>query len=717
MTTLDFVGLRKNLIIRYTLALSLIALLVTLAFTFLIMAIKDSNNSAYLVNISGKQRMLSQTIVLDVYRIKVVREKMTNNSDNNLNTELMVFSHRLERNINEMAAANHQLRTGKFLSHGNHALSPELKELYFGSTQLAKKVDSFLALAQTLNKEVVVGKGFEKISHLSQLSVLLLPELDNAVKIYQKEGEDKLSTLKSIETNVWFLTLIALVIEALFIFQPLVRKLTEYANKHTGYKRELEYQVELRTLKLERANQTLADLASKDALTGLQNRLNLEKSTERILELNKKYSTPFAVLMIDIDWFKSVNDDYGHEAGDFVLKESAQILIESVRQTDLIYRTGGEEFVILFEGTSLEDAKAKAEDVRQTFEKHIFKYHDFEIKRTISIGVYHSDIAQVQNFKQIYKLTDDALYRSKAIGRNRINLCKTSSEEVLDNVLHKKGDFVFIRFDADSFRELDKTRSFKNTDGCIKPCEVSENVFELMGVQASRLLDGEHCIREFLHPDDFDLVQRFAETGLQLSELSQQYSSKTLLWRSSFRILNLVGDAKITSLEVYFEPGKIQGSLGLIKLELFESLSLHSSFGDALLVYNFHAMLENTNDYIYFKDRYHVFTAASKTLVKIANVKDRAELVGKTDYDVFPKEYADQYFKLEKQIFSGEVEVAQEYQPTLDDEGNKGWVDNRKYPIKDQNGEIIGLFGIARVISDQEHESLLEVNSSDSLID
>ena len=115
-------------------------------------------------------------------------------------------------------------------------------------------------------------------------------------------------------------------------------------------------------------------------------------------------------------------------------------------------------------------------------------------------------------------------------------------------------------------------------------------------------------------------------------------------------------------------------------------------------------MLENTNDYIYFKDRNHVFTAASKTLASVTSVQSRAELVGKVDYDVFEKELADKYFKLERQIFDEEIAVAQDIQPTVDNDGNKAWVDNRKYPIYDEHGEIIGLFGIARIISDYEYE-------------
>jgi PAS domain-containing protein len=117
-------------------------------------------------------------------------------------------------------------------------------------------------------------------------------------------------------------------------------------------------------------------------------------------------------------------------------------------------------------------------------------------------------------------------------------------------------------------------------------------------------------------------------------------------------------------------------------------------------------MMDNSDDFIYFKDANHVFTAGSKTLVDVTSVEDRSEFYGKIDYEVFDKEYADEYFKLEKAIFNEDIDVAREYQPTLNIEGEKGWVDNRKYPIKDESGNIIGLFGIARVISEEEYRLL-----------
>lgn len=114
----------------------------------------------------------------------------------------------------------------------------------------------------------------------------------------------------------------------------------------------------------------------------------------------------------------------------------------------------------------------------------------------------------------------------------------------------------------------------------------------------------------------------------------------------------------------------------------------------------FAAMMEKTDDYIFFKSRDHLFTAASQTLVALTSEKNWRDLIGKTDYQVFPKDYADVYYSLEKKIFSGEVQIAQEIQETLDNDGNKGWVDNRKYPIRNKHGDIIGLFGIARDITE-----------------
>jgi PAS domain S-box-containing protein len=122
-------------------------------------------------------------------------------------------------------------------------------------------------------------------------------------------------------------------------------------------------------------------------------------------------------------------------------------------------------------------------------------------------------------------------------------------------------------------------------------------------------------------------------------------------------------------------------------------------------------MLENTDDFIYFKDNNHVFTADSQTLVSITNASNHwSELIGQTDYDVFPEKYADIYYALEKSVFA-RAKVAQDAQTYIDNSGNIGWVDNRKYPIKNDDGEIVGLFGIARDITDQKMAEVGNINN------
>ena len=150
------------------------------------------------------------------------------------------------------------------------------------------------------------------------------------------------------------------------------------------------------------------------------------------------------------------------------------------------------------------------------------------------------------------------------------------------------------------------------------------------------------------------------------------------------------------------EYSKLMADNGLptgVELLLQDARSLWCGEGDQTMMANFRAMMDNTDDFIFFKDRNHVFTGASQTLVALtAPVEHWTDLIGKTDYDVFPEEYADRYYDLEKKVFSG-VPVAHEVQEILRKDGGKGWVDNRKYPIHDQSGAIIGLFGIARDIT------------------
>lgn len=231
-----------------------------------------------------------------------------------------------------------------------------------------------------------------------------------------------------------------------------------------------------------------------------------------------------------------------------------------------------------------------------------------------------------------------------------------------------------------------------------KVVRVDTIVYELLGYKANDFIEENIHLGDLLHSDDQDIRS-------ELFSLVPQETEKNI----NFRCRQASG--KIICLQANYQKQFDKDSNALkLQISLIDAKILEKPINTQPLTMNFSAMMENTDDYIYFKDRNHVFTGASQTLVELTDPsEDWRDLIGKTDYDVFPESYADNYYRLEKQVFSGGIEVAHEIQKILDFHGNVGWVDNRKYPIKDKSGNIIGLFGIARNITEskQLQESLL----------
>ncbi|MCD6172542.1 MAG: diguanylate cyclase [Sulfurimonas sp.] len=160
--------------------------------------------------------------------------------------------------------------------------------------------------------------------------------------------------------------------------------------------------------------------ANHDALTGLKNRLTLNADIEKTILNYNSHQAPYSILMFDIDFFKKINDNYGHDTGDLVLKELSNLLKLSVREGDKIYRAGGEEFVVLLNRISYEDTMRVAQKIRLVVQNHIFKVKDEEFSTTISAGLYHSSLVKIEDVKEVLKLADIALYKSKENGRNRV---------------------------------------------------------------------------------------------------------------------------------------------------------------------------------------------------------------------------------------------------------------------------------------------------------
>jgi len=157
-----------------------------------------------------------------------------------------------------------------------------------------------------------------------------------------------------------------------------------------------------------------------DALTKVPNRLAYDHHLATEYARWKRYEDPLSMIIWDIDYFKKVNDTYGHQAGDNALKFIADILAKRVRETDFLARFGGEEFVTLLPETTATEAKKLADEVRQTIERASFRYAEHKVNITISAGV--SEFKRGDGPEQAFKRADQALYVSKNNGRNCISI-------------------------------------------------------------------------------------------------------------------------------------------------------------------------------------------------------------------------------------------------------------------------------------------------------
>ncbi len=160
-------------------------------------------------------------------------------------------------------------------------------------------------------------------------------------------------------------------------------------------------------------------LSMTDALTGLYNRRYFDTTVEREFLRSKRYGGNLTIAIMDIDFFKKINDTYGHLCGDYILKETAYLIQDNFRKTDIVFRYGGEEFVVLLTETSLEQAKIPLERLRKTIEEYNFNYNNTQIKLSISIGAAQNTTESVN---EILMNADKALYEAKNSGRNKLTI-------------------------------------------------------------------------------------------------------------------------------------------------------------------------------------------------------------------------------------------------------------------------------------------------------
>lgn len=237
--------------------------------------------------------------------------------------------------------------------------------------------------------ESLSGEPFDSLSH----------SLDLALESYQEEASKKTALYYMIQTISMFVILLVLLLEAMFIFSPLVLRLKDY-------------------------HRTLVRRALEDFLTGLNNRLAFTQRASAEIKRAEREGTIFAVVLCDLDHFKSVNDTYGHQVGDLVLKHFTALMQKSLRAGDIIGRIGGEEFAVLLPRTTSEKAFQTIDRLRAMVAETPCPFENetgekLELSYTGSFGVIIVSDTR-WNIEQLLNQADINLYEAKNQGRNKV---------------------------------------------------------------------------------------------------------------------------------------------------------------------------------------------------------------------------------------------------------------------------------------------------------
>lgn len=254
------------------------------------------------------------------------------------------------------------------------------------------------------------------------------------------ENESILESLVSPEpVELWMRTLVVVLLIAFSFFARYLLKLQINAsNELVEYKNQLEETVDLRTNELrskneelqneieirKKAEKTLEEIAITDPLTKLYNRRKFSEVLRYEIERERRYKSGLLLIMCDIDNFKSINDKYGHSAGDEVLKRFSQIVQTSIRKSDSLARWGGEEFILLISNTEPDKALFIAEKIRKIIETTEFKLADGV---TASFGVTSYEGSDSE--ESLIARADKALYKAKENGRNRVEVYNSADSK------------------------------------------------------------------------------------------------------------------------------------------------------------------------------------------------------------------------------------------------------------------------------------------------
>jgi two-component system, cell cycle response regulator len=304
-------------------------------------------------------------------------------------------------------------QTGRILVIDDNAVIKRL------ATMLLSKKGYSVETASSGSEGIVCAKSFKP--HVILLDVMM-PEIDGyeVCRCLKSEAETK-------DIPIIMVTSRAEIVDKV---KGLELGAADYIQKpydHEELQARVATQVKMKNLwdELQEKNKLLEELVKKDSLTNLYNHRYFHDRIVEEFSRSKRYGLALSCVLVDIDFFKKINDTYGHQAGDEILKKLAGIILAGIRDVDVAARYGGEEFAIILPHTTLENATTYSERIRHSVDKADFQFEGNSIRVTVSLGVASLPENNPQTHTDIIRFADDALYAAKNTGRNRVEQYRT----------------------------------------------------------------------------------------------------------------------------------------------------------------------------------------------------------------------------------------------------------------------------------------------------
>lgn len=383
----------KYMTLTYTISLSIIAILSAIVHLVLDQVIEEQLKTNQIVSVSGQQSMLSQRAGLFTLHYITTGEQESK--------EIALESvDKMLKNQQTLLAEHHTLLESP--------LSQELQSLYFAPPyNVSRSVQVYAEIIETAVNRNYPTSGpltFDKESVAIELAKnSLLNGLRALGGQYEAESIQKVDELRFAQKLVFWIIIFTIMVEAFFIFRPMVTKIAQYATK---LQREANY----------------------DSLSTVYNRRAFNVLAKQHFGLAKRHKHNLSMIMCDIDLFKNVNDTYGHAVGDDVIRTIAKTIYSSIRETDIVARFGGEEFVVLLPYTPEKEAIFVAEKIRELIEQKDIQSHGENLRITVSIGV-SGLTSEDTSCESLVVRADKALYFAKSNGRNCAHLYELSEVE------------------------------------------------------------------------------------------------------------------------------------------------------------------------------------------------------------------------------------------------------------------------------------------------